>query len=647
MSKTAKFLVISGLALAVGATAALADTATRKRKKNFFEKLFSSSSSNPQRAEKRNRRLFGDRYWERNDPSSGIRIINGQDSADQTIVPQRGGQKVIVASDDDPEGDPGFGMGNLNYAPEKLVSLTGHKFSEPRPADAAAGFVYDALLSAEPGMRVRTDIREAIAEHYRTQNFRPVWLDNGKLSARGADVLKLLAAAGEEGLEPESYLPRSLAAYDVTIPEFDPGAMARLDIELSAAALKYARDASGGQFDPRRLSLYNDVTPGWVKPSQSIKVLAWSPYAVEYLRGLHPTHPAYAAMKAALAEIRKSAVGAPVIGPIADGPIVKTGQSDARVPDVRKRLVELGYADAEFAADDPEVLDADLSVQLRLFQKATGIKNSGLLGPQTVKALNADHSAADEAKLLDNMERLRWLPKNLGARYVFVNQPAFEVRVMDKGEAVWTSRVIVGKPTTQTSVFHDEMETVVFNPSWGVPPSIISNEYLPKLRRDPGYLDRIGFKVVNSQGKVVRSSSVDWSSYGGKVPYGIQQPPGMKNALGELKFLFPNTHNIYMHDTPNRELFDNDVRAYSHGCVRVQNPREFAQVILGWDFSKIDEYTDSGKSQSIKLPVKVPVHITYFTAWPDETGKIAYFNDIYGRDKTMENARSAIVLAER
>jgi hypothetical protein len=232
------------------------------------------------------------------------------------------------------------------------------------------------------------------------------------------------------------HLPRSLAAYDVTIPEFDPGAMARLDIELSAAALKYARDASGGQFDPRRLSLYNDVTPGWVKPSQSIKVLAWSPYAVEYLRGLHPTHPAYAAMKAALAEIRKSAVGAPVIGPIADGPIVKTGQSDARVPDVRKRLVELGYADAEFAADDPEVLDADLSVQLRLFQKATGIKNSGLLGPQTVKALNADHSAADEAKLLDNMERLRWLPKNLGARYVFVNQPAFEVRVMDKGEAV-------------------------------------------------------------------------------------------------------------------------------------------------------------------------------------------------------------------
>ena len=153
--------------------------------------------------------------------------------------------------------------------------------------------------------------------------------------------------------------------------------------------------------------------------------------------------------------------------------------------------------------------------------------------------------------------------------------------------------------------------------------------------------------MVNSQGKVVRSSSVDWWSYGSKVPYGIQQPPGEKNALGKLKFLFPNSHNIYMHDTPSRELFDEDVRTFSHGCVRVQNPREFAQVILGWDPIKVDEYVDSEKSQSIKLPVKVPVHIAYFTAWPDENGGIAYFNDIYGRDKTMENARSAIILAER
>ena len=161
------------------------------------------------------------------------------------------------------------------------------------------------------------------------------------------------------------------------------------------------------------------------------------------------------------------------------------------------------------------------------------------------------------------------------------------------------------------------------------------------------YLDRIGFRVTDERGNPVSSGEVAWWDYGGKVPFNIQQPPGSDNALGELKFLFPNSHDIYMHDTPARELFEKDRRAFSHGCVRVQFPREFATILLGWDPAKVDDMTDSGRSQSVKLPRKVPVHITYFTAWPDETGKIRYFNDIYERDKTMENARSAVTLAQR
>ena len=188
---------------------------------------------------------------------------------------------------------------------------------------------------------------------------------------------------------------------------------------------------------------------------------------------------------------------------------------------------------------------------------------------------------------------------------------------------------------------------MVFTLSWGVTPSIIAHDYLRKLRDDPAYLDRIGFRVVTPEGRVVSSDSIDWWNYGSKVPFGIQQPPGDDNALGELKFLFPNSHNIYMHDTPNRELFDKDMRAFSHGCVRVQNPREFAQVMLGWDAEAVDSNVDSKRSQTVKLPTHVPVHITYFTAWPDESGTIAYFSDIYGRDKAMETARSATVLAQR
>ncbi len=648
MNKSAKFLVLTGLALAVGITSAMADSTIRKRKKSLFESIFGQSSeSRAERKERRQRRIFGEKWWQENE-RNGVRIINGQEiSRNKANEDRNRRNRNVLNGDDDPEGDPGFGMGNLTYAPDKLVPLSGLKFTEPRPVEASAGLIFDALVAPEASMRVREDIRVALASHYKSQNFRPIWLENGKLSARAVEVVKLLADADSEGLAAESYLPPTLVTFAASPPDTDPAAMARLDIELSAAALKYARDASGGLFDPRRLSLYNDLSPAWAAAGRSIKVLAWSPYAAEYLRSLHPAHPAYAKMKAALADFRKTVTTPSTIEQIADGPIVKKGKSDPRIPAVRQRLADLGYPDALEAAGDPEILDADLSVRLRLFQKSMAIKMSGALGPQTVKALNSDHSAASEAKLLNNLERLRWLPKDLGSRYVFVNPPAFEVRVIDKGQTVWESRVIVGKAMTQTSAFHDDMETVVFNPSWGVPPSIIANEYLPKLRNDPGYLDRIGFKVVNSQGKVVRSSSVDWWSYGGKVPYGIQQPPGVKNALGELKFLFPNSHNIYMHDTPNRELFDNDVRAYSHGCVRVQNPREFAMVILGWDPIKVDEYVDSEKSQSIKLPEKIPVHITYFTAWPDENGGIAYFNDIYGRDKTMENARSAIILAQR
>ena len=381
-------------------------------------------------------------------------------------------------------------------------------------------------------------------------------------------------------------------------------------------------------------------------PDKALKVIAFSPFAADYLRGLNPTHSAYAAMKKALAELR-AVEAEPKDDRIADGEIVKKGGSDARIPAVRARLAELGFKAAPAVDADPELLDAELSVQLRLFQKQAGVRVTGALGPQTVAALNATGNGGSVAKLLDNMERLRWLPRDLGKRYVFVNQAAFAATVMKDGKPEWTTRVIVGKPNTQTSVFHDEMEMVVFNPSWGVPQSIIVNEYLPKLRRDPDYLDRMGFKVVNQQGKVIPSRAVSWGSYGSKVPFGVQQPPGSDNALGELKFLFPNTHDIYMHDTPSRELFERDMRAFSHGCVRVQDPRQFASVVLGMTPEEVAAKVESKDSQTVRLKEKLPVHITYFTAWPDETGNIVYFNDIYGRDRTLENARTATLVAQR
>ena len=626
-----KLCAASFLALAVlGAGMAEADRPAKKRKPTFFEQIFGTPA---ERAERRKeRRMFG-----RNEQGEygGVRVVSDK----QKRRPEVG--------DDDPEGDPGLGMGNLRYVAPRLAALSGVTLAEPRPADAAAGAIHDQLAGTGPALRVLPETRDAVIETYRKREFRPVWIENGALSERGKAVLALLAAADEEGLDPAAYLPTGLTAFGQSLPTYDTAAMARLDIDLFAASLHYARDASGGQFDPGKLSRYHDIKTPSVEPAAAARVLAWSPFPADYLKGLLPDHPAYQAMKAALAELRGGTPKAEV-SLVADGPLVKRGQTDPRIPLVRQKLAERGFGDNLLPSGaNPLLLDQELSIQLRLFQKASRITVSGVLGPQTVAALNTDVSRADEAKLVNNMERLRWLPRDLGQRHIFVNPPAFTAKVMQDGHEVWSTRVIVGKPHTQTWSFHDEMELVVFNPSWGVPQSIIKKEYLPKLRRDPGYLDRMGFKVVNQKGKVVPSRSINWASYGSKVPYGIQQPPGAKNALGEIKFLFPNAHDIYMHDTPNRELFEEDQRAFSHGCVRVQNPREFASMVLGWDAATVAKHIGTPRSETVRLKEKIPVHIVYFTAWPDETGRIRYFDDIYGRDKAMEDARSTAAVAQR
>ena len=647
MNKTA--LRIGAAALAILFVTDLSDAAsksdTRKRKTNIFEEIFGGPARKSNGIDRRQRRVLFGRDWF---DDSRIKIIRRPRREDQWVdEPATRRQPVVSAeADDDPEGDPGFGMGNLTYVPDRTVSMGGVALPSERPDNPEAAAIYDTLGAKENSLRVVPVIRDAVAEHYIAQGFKPVWIQNGTLSDRGAAVLKLLANADAEGLHSANYLPPAMTSFDATIPAGDAAALASLDVELTAQAIKYAMDASGGRFEPERLSRYHDIKPVTVKAAQAMRLLAWSPYPVAYLESLHPTHPAYAAMKAELAKLRSQSTTASFEG-IPDGDVIKRGDTDERLPDIRQRLADLGFPQALEPSTDMALMDADLTIQVRLFQKSVGIGADGIIGNRTMKALNEDHSDRNVARLLDNMERLRWLPRDLGQRYVFVNQAAFEVRVMNDGNEEWQSRVIVGKPSTQTVVFNDEIETVVFNPSWGVPPSIIANEYLPKLRRDASYLDRIGFKVVDARGRSVRSSSVNWNAYGSRIPFGIQQPPGGKNALGELKFLFPNSHNIYMHDTPTRQLFDRDVRAFSHGCVRVQNPRDFASVLLGWGAGKVDANVDSRRSQTVKLPHKIPVYLTYFTAWPDENGEIQYFNDIYGRDKTMDNARAGLTVAQR
>jgi L,D-transpeptidase YcbB len=639
MTKLLSKLAVSLVALAIISQSALAETQPRKKRKGFFESLFGTSdrasTSKKRRAFDRN----NDNWWQ-ND-NQDVRIIYGTGGNEPSKkTSKKPNKKLIIVNQTanaDPEGIPGLGTGNVEYIAPLLQQIHDQSFAKIAVSGTFETAIRDVLANKSNGLRAVKIEREAILSYYKTTGFKPFWLQNGAVADRAKALIAKMASAQEDGMEQLNYLPVVLSSFEDQsyFSTTDAAELAKFDVALTAAALRYTQHASGGQFIPNRLSLYNDIKTEPVDVSQALRVLNWTPYPAEYLTGLQPSHPQYAIMKAALAKQTKPSEPSAAIP---DGDRVKLDQKDQRLIAVRDRLEELGFEATSETAADLIVLDADLAKVLKKFQTANKIKGTGNLDAATVKALNLDRSKANLDRLVVNMERLRWLPKSLGARHIFVNQPAYEVRVMDKGQQIWRSNVIIGREMTQTSAFHDQMETVVFNPSWGVPQSILVNEYLPKLRRDPAYLDKQGFKVVNAEGKVVPSRSINWSAVGNAPPYGVQQPPGGDNALGELKFLFPNQHSIYMHDTPSRKLFGETTRAFSHGCVRVQNPREFASVLLGWDAADIDAATDSGESTSQTLKTKIPVHITYFTAWPNETGIVQFYADVYSRDANMLKA---------
>jgi murein L,D-transpeptidase YcbB/YkuD len=537
----------------------------------------------------------------------------------------------------------------LVYQPEKLEILRAANVTEAEPAGELPAAIYGELRSRKSAIRVTAEERQAIAGFYGENGFRPLWVSKHGLGERGRSMLRLFQASAEDGMTPEDYLPPSLALLedDLAANDKQMRLLARLDLELSARALRYARHASGGRLVPNRLTKYYDIMPEPVDLAVAMKALLRSPEPALYLKSLQPDHPAYAVLKRTLARL-KELKAEERSGMIAPGKRIEAGQADPRIALMRHHLALLGYGKSDALAGDETVLDDTLSEKLRLFQADARIKETGSLDAATITALNSRTGAPGIARVIYNMERLRWLPKDLGKRYVFVNQAAYALRVIDDGREIWRSKVIVGKTNSQTVAFSDKIETVVFNPSWGVPPSIMKNEMIPRLRRDPGYLDRIGYRVLTPNGKIIRSRSVSWWKYkDGKVPYLIQQPPGDDNALGEVKFLFPNSHSIYMHDTPTRDLFQKPVRAFSHGCVRVENPRRFAELLLGRSEADIAASIDAGVSQDTPVMVATNVHLTYFTAWPADDGRIIFYDDIYGRDERMQRAFTTVAIAAR
>ena len=484
--------------------------------------------------------------------------------------------------------------------------------SEPLPAAVYARLKDSApLLQRLPGKD-----REAMQAFYALGNFKPVWIENGALTPAAKAAIERLRAAGEDGLDPNAYPVPAIGK--LSRPDTD-AEIAEADLKLSAAIALYARDARGGRVNLAAISKL--ITPTLdLPPADAVltRLAVAGNGAGDALQSYNPRQPGYLALKKRLAGLRAGRTqGAPSVK-LPDGPVLKLGMSDPRVPLLRSRFglesASAGTLDA--APGTPDVYDRAVADAVKGFQRSRGLPANGTLTQATVAALanpSLPKASANEADILVNMERWRWLPSELGPDYVFVNIPEFKLKVFREGHLRDETRVIVGKPTSPTPTFSGMMEYAVVNPSWYVPPSI--------LKQMLASGKTAGFEVVR-RGNVIS----------------LRQPPGERNALGFIKFMFPNQHAVYLHDTPNRSLFSASTRAFSHGCVRVDDPFRFADAVLpNWTQERLKKLIGKGE-RTLRLPEKLPVHLAYFTAEVDDLGSYRTLPDLYGYDGPMKVA---------
>ena len=485
------------------------------------------------------------------------------------------------------------------------------------PALAAADQpIADKLREILTGKADRIIDRKAKAgvdAFYAARGYAPLWIDNGSADARAQAVTAFLAHVDADGLDPADYaLPEIKAGADA-------GALADAELKFTQTVLTYARHAQIGRVHFTRISgdiSYNLVAP---EPADVLGGLIDTSDVAAALERFEPPHQGYKLLKAKLAEIRASK-GDAAANRIGAGPVLKlvakTPMQDPRVPQLRERLGVAG--DAADTTYDKALADA-----VKKFQDSHKLAASGQLTAATVDAINGPKMDRAVDIIIANMERWRWLPHDLGRAYVMVNIPDFTLKVMKDGAQVWKTKIVSGGPGAHaTPLLTETMKFITVNPTWNVPPSIINNEYLPALQQDPTVLDRMGLKLERNRDGTVH----------------IYQPPGERNALGRIRFNFPNKFLVYQHDTPDKNLFSREVRDYSHGCMRVQDPDRYAEVLLGitnpgegYSVERIHRMYGTGEVD-IHMKTPIPVHITYQTAYVDDNGKLVLRDDIYGRD---------------
>jgi len=506
----------------------------------------------------------------------------------------------------------------------------------------------EAQLATKPAF-LRGDaegerVWKMVRTFYETRQHAPVWVDGRRPTASLDALLEALRGAEREGLDPASYGTQALIAHrqNADRKRFSRDAFAVTDIDdvdvwSTWAFMSYASDLADGVTDLSQVSHTWGMKPKAIDAAALLEKALASGEIAETLASVAPRHPEYQALKNALADYRRIATwgGWPRIP---EGIKLKEGSEHDAVPTVRKRLAVTH--DYKGNADDPSRrYDKALADAVRLFQVRHGLQEDGVLAGRTVAAINVP--VAERIRQIElNMERWRWLPRDLGANHARVNIPEYRLDLWEGDTIAMTMRVVVGAPDNKTPIFADEMTHIVFSPYWNVPPSIASEETLPAVLNDPGYLARNNLEVVGTSGRVLDPSSVDWSN---PSSYRFRQKPGTSNSLGLVKFMFPNNHNVYLHDTPADKLFAQQVRALSHGCVRVEQPTKLARYLLRdrreWDEDRIDAAMHAGRENHVKLSKPIPVYLLYMTARASHAdGSVHFRDDVYGYDAQQGRA---------
>jgi murein L,D-transpeptidase YcbB/YkuD len=471
---------------------------------------------------------------------------------------------------------------------------------------------------------------------YERNGYNLLWQDPQNVE----DLLNDVGSIAEDGLNPEDYHLSQLLVLKLRLDESkspDPLLLADYDILLTDSLVRLCYHLQFGKVDPESLD------PAWnmtrqvhnKNPVAAIEKRLRTGSLAEGLKNIRPKIDFYPMLKSVLKKYRaiQDAGGWEAVP---EGPALKPGMTDQRIPQLRKRLSITG--DFEGSDAESDYYDEELEKAVIRFQNKHRLEADGVVGKNTYAALNIPvKKKIDQIRV--NLERARWVFHKLPTEFIAVDIAGFQVYHFKDVTKTWTSKVQVGKPYRKTPVFKSKIKYMVFNPTWTVPPTILQKDILPKVKKNPDYLRKMKISVIDRKGKIVDPKSVNWSKYSKNVPYTLRQEPGPHNALGRIKFIFPNKYFIYLHDTPSRSLFGRKDRAFSSGCIRVDKDLELAELLLDdpdkWNRESIQELLDTNETRRVNLPKSKPVMLLYMTISFDENGNYIFKKDVYERDPAV------------